>query len=209
VNILFLGAHHDDLEVSVGGSVARWSAEGHRVYSAILTDSIWTGPDGSTYRTAADVERYTNASAQLLGYTPVSLNAAPCLQLRPCDEFVVMVLRVMARYAIDTLVTICPQDAHPDHRATAEIGLNASRRIPRVLLTRVSWNCFPGAFDPRYYHDITGYLPRKLQALKCFEDEYARTGVHWETFARSSAELYGLAAGCTHAEGFEIVRFRV
>ncbi|MGV2336643.1 MAG UNVERIFIED_CONTAM: hypothetical protein LVR18_21900 [Planctomycetaceae bacterium] len=44
MNILFLGAHHDDLEVSIGGSVARWTAEGHRVVSAILTDSIWTAP---------------------------------------------------------------------------------------------------------------------------------------------------------------------
>lgn len=208
MNILFLGAHHDDLEVSIGGSVARWTAEGHRVVSAILTDSIWKAPGGVVHRSAADIERYTTAAASVLGYQPVSLNLAPCLQLKPADDAVVSVLRLLSEYSIDMLVTICPQDAHPDHRATAEIGLNASRKVPRVLLTKVSWNCFPGAFDPRYFVDVSEYFDRKLAAMQCFEDEYARTGALWEQYARATGELYGLQAGCRMAEGFEIVKYR-
>lgn len=208
MNILFLGAHHDDLEVSIGGSVARWTSEGHLVVSAILTDSIWAGPSGAVYRSATDVEHYTRAAAEVLGYQPLSLNVAPCLQLRCDDDAVVRVLRLLSEFSIDMLVTICPQDAHPDHRAAAEIGLNASRRVPRVLLTKVSWNCFPGAFDPRYFVDISEHYPRKLAAMRCFEDEYARTGVLWEQYARSTGELYGLQAGCRLAEGFEVVKYR-
>ena len=207
MNILFLGAHHDDLEVSIGGSVSRWVSEGHKVVSAILTDSIWRGPDGRTFRSAEKIEQYTQNAAKLLGYIPVSLNLSPCLQLKACDEHVVRVLQLMAQYSIDTLITIAPQDAHPDHRETSTIALNASRKIPRVLLTKVSWNSFPGAFDPRFFVDITGHLPLKSQAMRCFEDEYARTGGHWETWSRASAELCGLQAGCQHAEGFEVVKY--
>ena len=36
MNILFVGAHHDDLEVSMGGSAKRWTDEGHHLFSAIL-----------------------------------------------------------------------------------------------------------------------------------------------------------------------------
>lgn len=208
MNILFLGAHHDDLEVSIGGSVARWTAEGHRVVSAILTDSIWTGPGGAVYRTTADVEKFTTAAARVLGYQPVSLNLAPCLHLKSCDDAVVRVLNLISEFSIDMLITICPQDAHPDHRATAEIGLNASRKVPRVLLTRVSWNCFPGPFDPRYFVDISQHFAAKQAAMQCFEDEYARTGALWEQYARATGELYGLQAGCRLAEAFEVVKYR-
>ena len=47
MNILFVGAHHDDLELSCGGSVKKWVADGHKVFSIILTSSAWTGPDGT------------------------------------------------------------------------------------------------------------------------------------------------------------------
>ena len=58
MNVLFVGAHHDDLEVSSGGSVKRWVEEGCNVFSAILTDSTWTGPDGIRFRDPQQVESY-------------------------------------------------------------------------------------------------------------------------------------------------------
>lgn len=208
MNILFVGAHHDDLEVSVGGSVSRWVGEGHTVFSAILTDSLWTGPDGKQYRDKTQVEAYTSRAAAVLGYVPLNLNLAPCLNLHVTDDCVVQLLNVLQKHTIDTLITMTPHDAHPDHRAAAEIALNASRKVSRVLLTKVSWNSFPGGFQPRFFVDVTGHLEKKSQAMQCFEDEYARTGAHWETFSRATAELYGLEAGCRHAEGFEVVKYR-
>ena len=73
MNVLFVGAHHDDLEVSSGGSVKRWVEEGCNVFSAILTDSTWTGPDGTRFRDPQQVESYCQKAARLLGYTQISL----------------------------------------------------------------------------------------------------------------------------------------
>ena len=33
--ILFIGAHHDDLELAIGGSVKRWTTEGKKIFAAI------------------------------------------------------------------------------------------------------------------------------------------------------------------------------
>jgi LmbE family N-acetylglucosaminyl deacetylase len=77
-----------------------------------------------------------------------------------------------------------------------------------VLLTKVSWNCFPAQFDPRFFVDVSEYFDRKQAAMRCFEDEYARTGQLWEQYARATGELYGLQAGCRMAEGFEVVKYR-
>jgi LmbE family N-acetylglucosaminyl deacetylase len=208
MNILFVGAHHDDLEVSVGGSVRRWVDDGHRVVSVIFTSSTWTGPDGTQFRDPATIERYAQNAAKTLGYTQISLNDSACFELHYTDSRVTTLLDIISEHAIDTLVTLSPNDAHPDHRAVSEIAINASRKTSRVLLSRVSWNSYPVKFAPNYFVDITGLLVTKSAALRCYEDEYARTGELWEKFIHSTAQLYGLEAGCDHAEGFEVLKYR-
>lgn len=207
MNVLFVGAHHDDLEVSIGGSVRRWVNDGHRVHSAILTDSTWTGPGGARFRDPVEIEGYVQNAAKVLGYSQISLNFSQCFELRYTDDKVVMLLDLITQHSIDTLITTTPNDAHPDHRVTSEIAINASRKVPRVLLTRVSWNSYPTKFQPNYFVDTTGSLETKSQALQCYKDEYARTGDLWESFIRSTAVVYGLEAGCEHAEGFEILKY--
>jgi len=207
MKILFVGAHHDDLEVSIGGSVRRWANDGHRIYSAILTDSTWTAPDGTRHRDPSQVQHYARNAAELLGYTQIDLNFSSCFELRYTDDKVTTLLGLIGDHSIDTLITISPNDAHPDHRATSEIALNASRMVPRVLLCKVSWNSFPTTFQPRYFVDTSSMMETKSKALQCYEDEYARTGPRWERFIRSTGQLYGLEAGCEHAEGFEVLKY--
>jgi LmbE family N-acetylglucosaminyl deacetylase len=94
-----------------------------------------------------------------------------------------------------------------DHRAASEIALAATRKIPRVLLTQVSWNSTPQVFNPRYFVDITKQFEVKREAIRCYEDEYERTGHLWEKFIQAQGQLFGLQAGCEMAEGFEVVKF--
>jgi N-acetylglucosamine malate deacetylase 1 len=206
MNVLFVGAHHDDLEVSSGGSVKRWVEEGCNVFSAILTDSTWTGPDGIRFRDPQQAESYCQKAAGLLGYTQISLNYCPCFTLVYSDEKVADLLRIISQHRIDTLVTISPSDAHRDHRAASEIALAATRKIPRVLLAQVSWNSTPQVFTPRYFVDITKQFEVKREAIRCYQDEYARTGHLWERFIQAQGQLFGLQAGCDMAEGFEVVK---
>lgn len=207
MNVLFVGAHHDDLEVSIGGSVRHWADDGHKVYSAILTDSTWAAPDGTRFRDPSEIESYARNAAELLGYTQISLNCCSCFELRYTDDKVIALLKLIDEHMIDTLITISPNDAHPDHRAASEIAINAARKIPRILFTRASWNSYPEGFKPNYFVDITHFLETKCKALKCYEDEYKRTGDLWEKFVRSTATLYGLEAGCPLAEGFEVLKY--
>jgi LmbE family N-acetylglucosaminyl deacetylase len=207
MNVLFVGAHHDDLEVSSGGSVKRWVEEGCNVFSAILTDSTWTSPDGIRFRDPQQVESYCQKAARLLGYTQISLNYGPCFTLLYSDEKVTDLLQIISQHKIDMLVTISPFDAHRDHRVASEIALAATRKIPRVLLTQVSWNSTPQVFNPRYFVDITKQFEVKREAIRCYEDEYARTGHLWEKFIQAQGQLFGLQAGCEMAEGFEVVKF--
>jgi LmbE family N-acetylglucosaminyl deacetylase len=117
------------------------------------------------------------------------------------------ILNIISKYNIDTLITVWQHDAHTDHRVASKIALAASREIPRVLLTRVSWNSVPFAYKPNYFVDITSQFQSKLDTLKCYKDEFERTGDLWEKFISSQGKLYGLESGCDLAEGFEIVKW--
>lgn len=208
MQILFVGAHHDDLEVSIGGSVKRWVEEGHKVFSAILTNSSWVSPDGTRFRDPERVEKFCQKAARVLGYTQISLNHCPCLELTYSDDKVVEILKIINTHKIDFLMTLWPHDAHRDHRIASEIGLAAARKVPRVLVTQMSWNSTLHCFRPQYFVDITAHFTAKRDALRCYEDEYARIGSQWEKFILAQAQLYGLEAGCDLAEAFEVIKYR-
>ncbi len=205
-NILFVGAHHDDLELGLGGSVKRWALEGKNVFSAILTNSEWQAPQGNRFRKAEDAIAQCTESARILGYKPYNLLLCNAMDLQFDDAHVVEVLKIIEQEEVDTLITIWEKDAHPAHRAAANIALAATRKMANVLTVRLSWNSTSEAFKPCYFVDISNTFESKIKALRCYRDEWERTGKLWEKYSRSSAMLYGLESRFELAEGFQVVK---
>jgi LmbE family N-acetylglucosaminyl deacetylase len=85
--------------------------------------------------------------------------------------------------------------------------LAAARKIPRVLMARVSWYTAVESFKPNYFIDISDQFGSKLKALQCYKDEYERIGELWKKFVDAQSNFYGLEAGCKRAEGLEIVKY--
>jgi LmbE family N-acetylglucosaminyl deacetylase len=207
--ILFVGAHHDDLELGMGGTVKRWTTEGKKIFAAILTNSQWSAPGGQVFRDPARVIDDCARSAALLGFEPFHFALSDAMNLAFADAHVVKVLDLMQMTKVDTLVTIWRHDAHPVHRAASAIAMAASRKIPNVLTVRLSWNKEPEAWNPNFYVDVSATLEHRIAALQCYGDEWERTGMLWEKYVRGTAALYGLECGCEAAEGFEVVKLRI
>jgi N-acetylglucosamine malate deacetylase 1 len=204
--VLFIGAHHDDLELGMGGSVKRWTMEGKKVFAAMLTNSQWTAPGGQIFRDPAHIVTECERSAALLGFEPFHLDLSDAMNIRFADAHVVKVLDLISALRIDTLITIWEHDAHPAHQATNTIAMAATRKVPNVLTTRVSWNSVPEAWKPNFFVDVTHTLEHRIAALRCYQSEWERTGTLWEQYIRSTAALYGLERGCQAAEGFAVVK---
>jgi len=207
--ILFVGAHHDDLELAMGGTVKRWTMEGKKVFAAILTNSQWSAPDGKLMRDPARVIADCGRSAALLGFEPFHLDLSDAMNISFADAHVAKVLGLISATKIDTLVTIWGYDAHPAHRVAHAIAMAASRKVPNVLTAQLSWNSVPQAWNPNFFVEVTATLKYRIGALQCYEDEWERTGTLWEKYIRSTAALYGLRCGCEAAEGFEVVKLRL
>jgi LmbE family N-acetylglucosaminyl deacetylase len=207
--LLFVGAHHDDIELGLGGSVRRWTREGKRVFAAMLTNSQWTAPDGRVFRDPARAIAECQRSAALLGFEPLHLGLADALNLRFEDAHVVKVIDLISTLRIDTVVTVWEHDAHPAHQAAHAIAMAATRKVQNILTVRLSWNAVPESWKPNLFVDVTETLEDRIAALKCYESEWDRTGRLWELYVRSTATLYGLECGCAAAEGFSVVKLRL
>jgi N-acetylglucosamine malate deacetylase 1 len=207
MNILFIGAHHDDLEIGIGGSVRKWVTEGHQVYSVILTNSKWTAPDGSKFRFEEDIVSQCDKASKILGYEPYNFDVCDALQLKFSDDIVKDLLKIIIDKKIDFLVTHWPYDAHPDHQVTSNLALAASRKIPRILLTKISMNSVLHPYKPNYFVDISDTISYKYEAIKFYTSEYKRKGEEWKDFIHSSAKYYGIECNYKFAEAFEIVKY--
>ena len=82
MNIAFVGAHHDDLELSCGGSIAAWAENGHKVYGIILTKSQWTTPNGKLMGDFSKMCQEAERASNILGYEPLNLGLSDDFDLK-------------------------------------------------------------------------------------------------------------------------------
>ena len=200
VNILFLIAHPDDAELMAGGSIARWTNEGHKVHVITFTDGVWMAPDGNTMRNHEEALREEKSAAQYLGCTVENLNR-PAMDLQFDDALVREALTRIDSLNIDTIICPWEQDVHHDHEIVSRIAVAASRRVPRLLMGQIN-HYLREIFVPNLFVDISSTWVRKIEALERYRAEWARAGDDWYEFLDVTTRYYGKLCGVERAEGF-------
>ncbi len=152
-------AHPDDEVISTGGTIARASAEGHRVVLVVATngDHGEVPDDLGPHETLVDRRRAeTEASARVLGidrvvwlgYTDSGMtgweqNGDPnSFHLADPEEAGARLAEVLRSESADVL-TIYDWHGnygHPDHIAVHRVGLVASRLVPEVRVLEATMN---------------------------------------------------------------------
>lgn len=208
---LCIGAHPDDVEMGMGGTVAGMIARGLKVAIVDITDGEPT-PFGShemrmvECREAADmlgVELRVN-----LGGTnrylrdEVSLRTALAVEIRRLRPRVIFV-----PYAVD---------AHPDHIAAHSIAV-AARFMAKLSKTEMSGEPFyPKRIyqfaaihqkmvrEPSFFVDISENLETKLAAARCYRSQFFDNPANCDALSglEIQARSAGLSAGCAAAEPF-------
>lgn len=200
-NMLFIGAHPDDLEVMAGGTVKRIIEHGGQVHALTMTNGAWTGPDGVEFRCGGVAIKEAAKAAEIIGYSLEHLNEK-IFDIQYKDSIVMTILDRIDRINADTI--ICPwiDDVHIDHQIVAKMALGASRRVPRVLMAQANSYVGTNVFNPNIFFDISGTFHSKMMALECYESEIKRTGEKWKTYHDVLTKYYGLISGVERAEGF-------
>lgn len=154
--ILAIGAHPDDVELGCFGTLARMRNEGAEIAIFIATCG---GVGGDVEMRRAEAV----ASAKLLGVTPV-FGDLPDTAIPDGHPTIGLIEKMIADFKPEVVFTHSPNDMHQDHRNISRATVSASRFVPIVLFHQTPSST--RQFKPDLYVSITGFLDKKLEALR-------------------------------------------
>lgn len=216
--ILVLAAHPDDETIGCGGSIARWSDEGHFV-------GAWFATDGVSARgvDAVAIERRKVAAQEALAILGVSVSVFARFPDNQLDQVSRLEVAKQMEGAIQDfrptrIVTHSQADLNIDHRLVGECAAIAARPMPGSAIESIwhfevpsSTGWFPNStrtFSPTLYVDIDEYQDAKEEALLCYGAEIPRWPHGRSTDAmRALAAYRGSSVGLEAAEAFEVSRW--
>jgi LmbE family N-acetylglucosaminyl deacetylase len=222
-------AHPDDPEISAGGTLARWAAEGTEVSLLITTRGDKGSQDPAVDRDElARLRRdETAAAAELLGFAGHYHLDYDDGDLPDNQELRAEIVRHVRMLRPDAV--LCPDPTavffgdgyynHRDHRVTGWTTLDAvapAAGNPHYFREHLGEGLkvhhvrevyLSGTLEPNCWIDISDALERKIDALFCHSSQLVETGEWFRQFLRDRAEEAGRAAGVRYAEGFRKLTF--
>jgi N-acetylglucosamine malate deacetylase 1 len=207
LNIVVTGGHPGDPEYGCGGTVARYTRQGHRVTLLYLNRGGDPQEGSAACAAAAAANRATPrvqeamAACRILGAQPVfapQCNGASIVDNAHYEGFT----ELLATLRPDVMFTQWPIDSHPDHRATFTLTLEAWSRLGRkaaFYFYEVSDGLDTSMFTPTDYVDITETEPIKRSA--CYAHASQQPDFFYALQSRV-AEFRGTESGCRYAESY-------
>ncbi|HWI52348.1 MAG TPA: bacillithiol biosynthesis deacetylase BshB1 [Symbiobacteriaceae bacterium] len=217
IDLLAFGPHPDDVELGMGGTLARQAAAGYQTAIIDLTRGEM-GSNGTPAQRVAEGE----AAATILGCAWRRNLALPDRGLDPRDP-------EQLRKVVDAIRMVRPQvaainwgvDRHPDHGA-------ASRLLEEALFTsglrryetefeayrpaKVVYYFINDEAEPSFFVDITEYQAKKSESVFAHRSQFLIPAGGVETrlnragglpyLVESRDRLFGAKVGVQYAEGF-------
>ena len=219
-SILIIASHPDDETIGCGAAIAKHTEYRDEVKVLTLTNGVSSRKEGGTKKESqARLTAYYKALS-ILGAEPIMEGSFPDNQLDsvPLLEIVQFIESVKSKYKFDIIYTHSSSDLNIDHRKAFEATITAFRPEPDEELNEIrcfeilsstdfSFGQINSIFKPNLFIDITKFYKKKIEALKCYEEEM-RKFPHSRSFEalEALAKLRGSSVGVKKAEAFEIIR---
>lgn len=226
LDILAIGSHPDDVELSCAGTIAKEVDRGRKVGILDLTrGELGTRGTAETRdREAANAARILNVSVrENLGFKDGFFENNSEHQLE--------IIKIIRKYKPEIVLCNAIDDRHIDHGKGAKLVSDACFLSGLMKIETEYENSKQEAWRPKnVYHyiqwknlnpdivvDITGYIDKKLEAVKAYETQFFKedskepsTPISSDNFLDSityRARDLGRIIGTEHAEGFTVQRY--
>lgn len=199
MNAVAIGAHPDDIEIGVGGSIALHRTRDESVHMLILTKgSELSDPDEREREARVAAEHLDVDSVRFLGFEDTRV---------PYDDTIVKRIdEQLQELNADRAYIHTVEDTHQDHRRAARASISATRNCDEVLAfespsTRSS-------FAPQYYIPLSEELiERKNKAIRKHKSQQKKKYLEAEAM-EGLARFRGRQANSTYAEAFQVIRIK-
>jgi LmbE family N-acetylglucosaminyl deacetylase len=198
---IVFGAHPDDIEIGMAGTICRLAAEGHDVYSCIATI-----PDDRERRV-----REAQEAARILGIKEVILLPLKASQLgynRTTIGAIDSIIRYLRPHSV---FTHWIEDSHQDHVNVTSCVIAATRKNDfnvYMYEQTIPGGITPAAFRAQYLIDVSGYIDKKMKSIQAHASQLMRNGDWWVEGIRGRAMYRGYQIRAQYAEAFEIIKIK-
>lgn len=177
LDLLAVGCHPDDVELTCGGTVLAASDRGHRTGILDLSRGEM-GTRGTPEIRAAEAER----AARILGVSVRRNLGLPDAGIMNDSESRLRAVSALRELRPDVVLLPYPVGRHPDHRNGSELMRDAcflsgltnfgegEPHRPRKLVYAASFREDVG--KPTFVVDITEQFDRKLEAVRCYASQF-------------------------------------
>ena len=202
IKVMFCGAHPDDAEIYVFGTLFAYRAAGAEVTLVLATN----GGRGAAIRSPGRPVVLTRkieaeASAAQLGAQLIALDLPDGGLTEARFDLSSSLTALFDRENPDLIITHSANDYHPDHRAlSAAVSLAASDRFPVLFADNLKGN----NFKPSHYVDITAFQEAKFACLRLHRSQMPRKYV---LIAQELAKRRGREASRKDPKLVEAFRF--
>ncbi len=199
MNILAIGAHPDDIEFGCGGTLLKYSENGHKVYMLVLSKGDKGGDPEVRQKEQEDSASILNVEKLYFGdYVDTEIVQSQKL----ITEIEIFLKEVKPGFIFVQYF----DDTHQDHRNLSESTISATRYIQNVLFYEgpTTQN-----FTPNVFVDITKGFDKKLECLNAHASQVSKTNIEDLSIVeivQSAAHFRGIQGRVSLAEAFHSLR---
>jgi len=201
--IIAFGAHPDDLEIGMGGTIAKLSAMDYNVQPVIATLPNFVKSDTKEARKSESM-----LSAKVMGCkSPIFLDLSP-EQMVFGRKLVTLIDSLITEHKPDSVFTQWHGDSHQDHQILTSSVISACRNQNNLFMyeTTIPGGITENSFRPQLFVDITETIDIKKNALECFQSQFIRCGEIWIPAVIGRCSYRGYQVDAKYAEAFEVVK---
>ncbi len=222
IDILSIGIHPDDVELSTSGTLLRHASLG-KTFGILDLSQGELGTRGSAEIRAAEATE----SAKVLGSTFRETLDIPDGLFEHKPENWLKIVRVLRACRPEIVLCNAPDDRHPDHGRAAKMtldacyyaGLEKIETFDNEGIKQEKWR--PKAvyhyiqdkqLNPDFVVDITPFFSKKMEAILTFRSQFFDpignapntpiSGKDFLDFMEAKGRVFGRPIGAQYAEGF-------
>lgn len=198
MKVLVFGAHPDDLEIGMGGTIAKHVDAGDDVLMVV----------GTVPSQAERRKEEARKGAEILG------GELRFLEIES-DEFeynrrlVGQIDALLKELDPELIYTHWDQDSHQDHNNLSRGVMSATRKNRCSVLMyeqTIPGGIVPGGFKAQSFVDVSAYIDRKIESIRAHDSQHELNGDLWLQGVRGRASYRGFQINVEYAEAFEVIK---
>jgi len=216
IDVLAFGAHADDVEIGMGGTIAKMTEQGLKVVICDLTEAELSS-NGTVELRKQEAEK----AGQLLGVHKRIQLQLPDRGLFLQQSYIREIVSVIRKCQPKLVFAPYFDDRHPDHGNCARLveeavfsagirNYTAEQNMGAHRTDGLYFYMINGFHKPDFAVDVTNTFEKKKQSLQAYESQFIKKEGSVETTlvngyietVESRERMFGKEVGVQYAEGF-------